>query len=77
MKPLGLRLVLRELLATSARAQEHEMMVSVVALLVTLPLALVMRQRKLPPRPEIEVMLVVGVLAPETLNVGVAWLLLL
>ena len=53
------------------------MMVSVATLLVTLPQVLVTRQRRLPPKPEIEVMLVVGVVAPEPLNAGVAWLVLL
>ena len=47
-------------------------MVNVASLLVTLPQVLETMQRKLPPRPEIELMFIVGVVAPETLNVGVA-----
>jgi len=43
-------------------------MVNVASLLVTLPQALVTRQRKLPPRPEMRLMFIAGVAAPETSN---------
>ncbi len=50
-------------------------MVSVASLLVMLPQALVTMQRTLPPRPEMELMFIVGVVAPETSNAGVPWVL--
>ena len=52
-------------------------MVSVASVLVTLPQTLVMRQRKLPPKPEMELMFIAGMVAPERSNVGVPWVLVL